>query len=118
MSNTAATTESSAHAPHVTGETFDAEVLKSGVPVLVDFWAPWCGPCRAIGPSIDQLSQEYGGKAKVVKLNVDDEPEIEERYGVKSIPTLIFFKNGEVADTIIGALPKIKYKEKLDELIG
>ena len=105
------------HAPAVTKENFDAEVLKSDIPVLVDFWAPWCGPCRAIGPSIDALSIEYAGKAKVVKLDVDNEAEIEARYGVKSIPTLIFFKGGEVVDTIIGAYPKAKIAEKLDAIV-
>lgn len=101
----------------VTLDTFDKDVLESEIPVLVDFWAPWCGPCRAIGPSIDALAAEYAGKAKVVKLDVDDEAEIEARYRVKSIPTLIFFKGGEVVDTIIGAYPKAKIAEKLDAIL-
>ena len=105
------------HAPAVTGENFESEVLKSGVPVLVDFWAPWCGPCRAIGPSIDALAMEYSGRAKVVKLNVDDEAEIETQYGVRSIPTLIFFKDGAPVDTLIGAYPKAVIAEKLDSVL-
>jgi len=111
------TIEKIPHAAKVTKADFDEVVLKSDVPVLVDFWAPWCGPCRAIGPSIDALAQEYSGRAKVVKLDVDDEAEIEARYGVKSIPTLIFFKNGEVADTMVGAYPKPKIAEKIDALL-
>ncbi len=114
MSNTINT---SVHAPAVGSENFESVVLQSDVPVLVDFWAPWCGPCRAIGPSIDQLAGEYEGRAKVVKLNVDDEAEIESRYGVKSIPTLIYFKNGEPVDRLIGALPKIKISERIDALL-
>jgi thioredoxin 1 len=110
-------TQNIPHAPAVTKLNFEEVVLKSDIPVLVDFWAPWCGPCRAIGPSIDQLAHEYEGRAKVVKLDVDDEAEIESRYGVKSIPTLIFFKNGEVADTLIGAYPKPVIAGKLDALI-
>jgi thioredoxin 1 len=111
------TLNKAAHAPAVTKANFDTVVLQSDVPVLVDFWAPWCGPCRAIGPSIDALAAEYEGKAKVVKLDVDDEAEIEARYGVKSIPTLIYFKNGQVADTLIGHHPKVKIASKLDALL-
>jgi len=105
------------HAPAVTAENFETEVLKSEVPVLVDFWAPWCGPCRAIGPSIDALSAEFAGRAKVVKLNVDDEADIESQYGVRSIPTLIYFKDGRPVDTLIGGAPKAKLAEKLEALI-
>jgi thioredoxin 1 len=106
-----------AHAPSVTAENFDSVVLKSDTPVVVDFWAPWCGPCRAIGPSIDALSTEYEGRAKVVKLNVDDEAEIETKYGVRSIPTLIFFKAGEPVDTLVGAFPKATIAQKIDALL-
>ena len=106
-----------AYAPSVTRENFESEVLKSNVPVVVDFWAPWCGPCRAIGPAIDALSAEYAGRAKVVKLNVDDEPEIEAQHGIRSIPTLVFYKNGEIVDTVSGALPKIAISERIDRLV-
>jgi len=105
------------HASAVTKANFEEVVLKSDVPVLVDFWAPWCGPCRAIGPAIDALSTEYEGRAKVVKLDVDDEAEIEARYSVKSIPTLIFFKNGEAVDILIGAYPKPVIAAKIDALL-
>jgi thioredoxin 1 len=98
----------------VTTENFDAEVLQCDVPVMVDFWAPWCGPCRTIGPIVDALSAEYEGRAKVVKLNVDEDPEIEARYGVRSIPTLIVFKNGAPVDSLIGAYPKGKIAAKID----
>ncbi|MBL8088073.1 MAG: thioredoxin [Chthonomonas sp.] len=85
---------------------FDEKVLKSDVPVLVDFWAEWCGPCRAIGPSIDALSQEYAGRAKVYKVNVDNEGAIAERYGIMSIPALLVFKGGQKVDQMVGAGPK------------
>ena len=81
---------------------FDSEVLKSDVPVLVDFWASWCGPCRAIAPAVDAVAEEFSGKAKVYKLNVDENPEIASRYGVMSIPTLIIFKGGERVGELIG----------------
>lgn len=90
----------------VDSSNFDIEVLKSDVPVLVDFWAPWCGPCKAIAPSLDQLSTEYAGKAKIVKLDVDENQEISNRYGVMSIPALLVFKNGEVVDRMVGMAPK------------
>lgn len=90
----------------VSATDFDQEVLQSEVPVLVDFWAAWCGPCRAVAPAIDAIAQEYAGKAKVLKVNVDEEPEIAARYGVQSIPTLAIFKEGKVVDQILGAYPK------------
>ena len=89
-------------APSVNTADFDKEVLQSDVPVLVDFWAAWCGPCRAIAPHVDAVAQEYSGKAKVVKLNVDDAPEIAGRYGVQSIPTLIIFKGGQKVGEMVG----------------
>jgi thioredoxin 1 len=92
----------------VTTADFDQEVLQSEVPVLVDFWAAWCGPCRAIAPHVDAVAEEYSGKAKVVKLNVDDAPEIAGRYGVQSIPTLIVFKGGQKVGEMIGAGPNAK----------
>ncbi len=91
---------------HVTDASFDSEVLKSDQPVLIDFWAPWCGPCRAVGPVIDELAEEYDGRLKVVKINVDDNPETPARYGVRGIPNLLIIKNGQVKEQIVGAVPK------------
>eukprot|EP00227_Mantoniella_beaufortii_P011655 CAMPEP_0197574742 /NCGR_PEP_ID=MMETSP1326-20131121/378_1 /TAXON_ID=1155430 /ORGANISM="Genus nov. species nov., Strain RCC2288" /LENGTH=163 /DNA_ID=CAMNT_0043137381 /DNA_START=143 /DNA_END=634 /DNA_ORIENTATION=+ len=90
----------------VTDATFEEIVLKSDVPVLVDFWAPWCGPCRMIAPLIDQLAEEYAGKLKAVKLNTDESPSVATEYGIRSIPTVMIFKNGQKMDTVIGAVPK------------
>jgi thioredoxin 1 len=90
----------------VSDDSFDSEVLKSPVPVLIDFWAPWCGPCRAVAPIVDELAGEYAGKLKIVKMNVDDNPRTPARYGVRGIPNLILFKNGEVQQQIVGAVPK------------
>ncbi|MGQ9736712.1 MAG: thioredoxin [Armatimonadota bacterium] len=102
---------------HVTTDQFDTEVLQSSVPVLVDFWAVWCGPCRAIEPHVDTISKEYAGRAKVVKLNVDEDPEIALRYGIQSIPTLLFFKDGKVQDMIVGVVPKQTIVQKLEALL-
>jgi thioredoxin 1 len=85
---------------------FDAEVIKSDVPVLVDFWAPWCGPCRAIAPAVEEISSSYQGKLKVGKLNVDESPQTTMKFGIRSIPTLIVFKGGMAVEQIIGAVPK------------
>jgi thioredoxin 1 len=90
----------------VTGSEFDEQVLKSEVPVLVDFWAPWCGPCKAIGPSIEELATDYAGKAKVFKVDVDVDNELAVQYGVMSIPALLVFKGGKVVDKMVGAAPK------------
>jgi len=89
-----------------TDVAFDQEVLKSDTPVLVDFWAPWCGPCKAMGPTIDALATEYAGKVKVGKLNTDDNPGTAMRYGIRGIPTLLLFKGGQVVDQRVGAMPK------------
>ncbi len=90
----------------LTDENFETEVLKSEVPCLVDFWAPWCGPCRMVGPVIEEIAEEYKGKIKVGKLNVDQAPETALKYGIMSIPTIALFKEGNVAGKTVGALPK------------
>ena len=90
----------------ITDDTFQSEVLDSDQPVLVDFWADWCGPCRMIAPSVEQIAADYDGKIKVGKVDVDDNPAIPGRYGIVGIPTLMLFKNGEVVERITGALPK------------
>ena len=101
----------------LTESNFESEVIDSDVPVLVDFWAEWCGPCKMLGPIIDQVSSEVEGTAKVAKLNVDDARELAVKYNVKSIPLLLFFKNGEVKDQIVGAnVTKDQLKAKLEEL--
>ena len=101
-------------APAVTAADFDAEVLQSEVPVLVDFYASWCGPCRAVAPEVDAVAEQLEGKAKVFKLDVDAFPDVESRYGVRSIPALLFFKNGQVVDSVVGAVPRKVLAEKLE----
>lgn len=93
-------------AQQVTDSSFESEVLKASGPVLVDFWAEWCGPCRALGPSLDALASEKSSQIKVVKVNIDENPNAPTKYGVRSIPTLLIFKNGEVVAQTVGALPK------------
>ena len=102
---------------HVSEGTFDAEVLKSGQPALVDFWAPWCGPCRAIAPVLDELAEEYKGKVKVAKINVDENRKLAGDHGVMSIPTMILFKDGKVVDKLIGLVPKDRLKALMDKVL-
>ena len=97
--------------------SFDSEVLQSEIPVLVDFWAPWCGPCKAIGPIIEELAASYGDKIKFAKCNVDDNPVTPGKYGIRAIPTLIFFKEGNVVDQITGMVAKSKLEETLSNIL-
>ena len=101
----------------VTDASFEGEVLKSDVPVLIDFWAPWCGPCKAIAPVVEELAKEYAGRLKVVKMNVDDNPQTPSRYGVRGIPNLILFKGGQVSDQIIGAVPKAQLVKAITQVV-
>jgi|SRR3972149_6343642 thioredoxin 1 len=101
---------------NVSDGDFDQEILKSEVPALVDFWAAWCGPCRTVGPVVEELATEYAGKIKVAKLNVDENKDTPMKYGVRGIPTLMLFRNGQVVDQIVGAVPKSRIKELLDKV--
>ena len=101
----------------ITSSNFDSEVLGAQKPFLVDFWAPWCGPCRVISPIVDEISREMNGQLNVGKVNVDENPDIATRYGVMSIPTLIIYKGGNIAGTIIGAVPKSEITRKINEAL-
>ncbi len=96
----------SQHVQQVTDNDFEQAILKAGKPALVDFWAPWCGPCRIIGPIVEELAPSYHGRAVIAKMNVDDNPQIAQRLGVTSIPTLMMFKDGKLVDRVVGAMPK------------
>ena len=102
----------------INDSTFDQDVLQSDLPVLVDFWAPWCGPCRAIAPVVEELSSEYTGKLKVAKCNVDDNPKTPSRYGIRAIPTLIIFKSGNVSEQITGAVAKSQISAAIDKVVS
>lgn len=102
----------------VTDETFNAEIINSDILALVDFWAAWCGPCRMVSPVVEELANEYKGKIKVAKMDVDQNRETPARFGIRSIPTLIFFKGGDVAQTIVGAYPKSHIEEELKRLLS
>ena len=102
---------------NITDENFESEVLKSSKPTLVDFWAEWCGPCRMIAPLIDELHDDFKDQAVIGKVNVDSESDISAKYGITSIPTLLFFKNGEIVDKHVGAASKSQLEEKLKSLI-
>jgi thioredoxin 1 len=107
-----------ANVSHVTDATFEADVLKSETPVLIDFWAPWCGPCRAIAPMLEELADQYAGKLKVVKINVDDNPNTPMRYNVRGIPNLLIIRDGQVKNQIVGAVPKSNLVKAVDSAIA
>lgn len=102
---------------HPSDQTFDDEILKSATPALVDFWAPWCGPCRAIGPIVEELAETYKGRVKVAKVNVDECPGVSRKYGVQSIPTLLLFKGGELEDRLVGLVPKNHLEDFLKKVL-
>jgi thioredoxin 1 len=102
----------------VTDETFEQEIEKHDGLAVVDFWATWCGPCRLVAPILDQLAADYNGKAKVAKLDVDSNPSTSTRFNVRSIPTILFFKEGKLVDTVVGAVPKAKLESKFQEHVG
>nr|BED43067.1 thioredoxin [Pyropia sp. Myanmar_A]BED43264.1 thioredoxin [Pyropia sp. Myanmar_B]BED43461.1 thioredoxin [Pyropia sp. Myanmar_C] len=104
--------------PQVTDASFKQEVINNNLPVLVDFWAPWCGPCRMVSPVVDEIAEEYESSIKVVKINTDDNPTIAAEYGIRSIPTLMIFKAGERVDTVIGAVPKSTLASTLNKYIS
>lgn len=99
-------------------DTWNSEVLQSPQLVMVDFWATWCAPCKMVAPTVEELSKEYEGKAKFVKVNTDENPDLASRYKIRGIPTLMFFKNGQIVDQVVGAVPKAHLKAKIDSLLG
>ena len=110
--------ESAAHPVAVTDKDFADEVLQSDTPVLVDFWAEWCGPCRVLGPVIESLSQEYDGKVKIAKVDVDSSQQVAMQYGIRSIPTVMLFDKGQIVDTIVGVRPKSEYESSLKKVLA
>ncbi|MFE4107520.1 MULTISPECIES: thioredoxin [Nodosilineaceae] len=104
-------------AAQVTDSTFKQEVLESDVPVLVDFWAPWCGPCRMVAPVVDEIAEQYAGQVKVVKVNTDENPSVASQYGIRSIPTLMIFKGGQRVDMVVGAVPKTTLANTLEKYL-
>ncbi|MGK7955679.1 MAG: thioredoxin [Crocosphaera sp.] len=101
----------------VTDSSFKADVLESDVPVLVDFWAPWCGPCRMVAPVVEEIAEQYAGQIKVVKLNTDENPNTASQYGIRSIPTLMIFKGGQRVDMVVGAVPKTTLASTLEKYL-
>lgn len=102
----------------ITDQNFEEEVLKSSLPVIVDFWAPWCAPCRVVGPIVEELASEYAGKVKVGKMDVDENTDTSGQFGIMSIPTVLLFKNGKPVQSIVGAQSKDKYKRAIDEILA
>src|ERR671925_2168600 len=102
----------------ITAANFEAEVLKSTTPVLIDFWAPWCGPCRMVAPSVEEMATQYAGKLKVGKLNVDDHPSVAQRYGITGIPALLFFEGGQVVDTVVGAVSADVLRKHVESVLS
>lgn len=103
---------------HVSDETFEKAVLQSSLPVIVDFWAPWCGPCRMVAPVLEQIAKDYAGQVIIAKVNTDDHPEWAGRYGVQGIPTMLFVAHGQVVDRVVGAVPMPVIKQRLDKVLA
>ena len=103
------------HPTAITDDQFESEVINSGTPVLVDFWAEWCGPCKAVAPTLEELAEDYDGRLKIVKVDIDENREAASRFGIRSIPSLLLFKDGAEVDRILGALPKQQLAEKIDK---